>query len=257
MQKSPDAVALDASASHNDSMSLRILIIACTLLIGGCATTAPLPQTTPGVAADAPQPSAKVAELGWRRILLQHQWDKEKTPDWSMDLLLAGELLGPGIDRYRDQLRYWRFHRRAGNDSTGHQLSLLLYTDQATASAIYQQVLDHPWTPELLATDLKRISHRGINHNSEPAIADRSDPNWSPEMMRAWPAYITGVSELWLALIRDYRSQQPLPSALAAARKRYAAIDKRLTDTWQEEGQHALLHHLSALFGYRPLLIRY
>jgi hypothetical protein len=25
---------------------------------------------------------------------------------------------------------------------------------------------------------------------------------------------------------------------------------------WEEEAQHALLHHLNAVFGYRPLMIQ-
>ncbi|RRJ84067.1 hypothetical protein [Aestuariirhabdus litorea] len=233
-------------------MRLSILLLTCLLALGGCATRQP---PVPGLH-DAPA-SAGDEQLGWRRILIQQRWDPQTTPDWNLEPLLAAELLGPSIDRHRPGLRYWRFHRRAANDSAGHQFSLLLYTDGNTARQLYQELLDHPWTAELLATDIQRIRHRGINQNSEPAVEDRSDPSWSPEMQRAWPAYITGVSELWLGLIREYRSQAPAPQSLAEARPRYARINRQLTELWQAEGQHALLHHLNALFGYQPLLIRY
>jgi len=30
-----------------------------------------------------------------------------------------------------------------------------------------------------------------------------------------------------------------------------------MTDIWQEQGQHAMLHHLNAVYAYQPLLMRY
>lgn len=32
--------------------------------------------------------------------------------------------------------------------------------------------------------------------------------------------------------------------------------DARIAEIWRLEGQHALLHHLNAIFGYKPLTIR-
>ena len=36
---------------------------------------------------------------------------------------------------------------------------------------------------------------------------------------------------------------------------RYAALERVLNELWREEGGHALLHHLSAVFGYRELAV--
>jgi hypothetical protein len=33
-------------------------------------------------------------------------------------------------------------------------------------------------------------------------------------------------------------------------------VDERVTTLWRDHGQHVYLHHLNALFGYQPLVIR-
>ena len=69
-------------------------------------------------------------------------------------------------------------------------------------------------------------------------------------MQRAWPYYIMGVSRLWLDLIREYGQSDDLPRA---SKKRYATISQTLDSLWRDEGGHALLHHLSAIFAYREV----
>jgi len=34
-------------------------------------------------------------------------------------------------------------------------------------------------------------------------------------------------------------------------------VQQDLNDIWASQGQHAMLHHLSAIFAYQPLLIKY
>jgi len=65
-----------------------------------------------------------------------------------------------------------------------------------------------------------------------------------------------GVSSLWLGLIED--SFQGSPEDFADTRElleKYREIDALVAETWRKEGQHALLHHLNAVFGYKPLII--
>ena len=38
--------------------------------------------------------------------------------------------------------------------------------------------------------------------------------------------------------------------------EQYRKVDEKITEKWRNEGQHALLHHLSAVFGYEPMLIK-
>jgi hypothetical protein len=61
---------------------------------------------------------------------------------------------------------------------------------------------------------------------------------------------------MWLGLIDDAVAEGP---ADAPARDNpmviYRAAEKHVSQIWFREGQHAFLHHLSAVFGYRELLI--
>jgi hypothetical protein len=71
-------------------------------------------------------------------------------------------------------------------------------------------------------------------------------------MQRAWPYYIMGVSRLWLELVREYGQAGNLPRSPEA---RYAAINQKIDQLWRDEGGHALLHHLSAVFGYQEVAV--
>jgi hypothetical protein len=83
-----------------------------------------------------------------------------------------------------------------------------------------------------------------------PAIKDTSDPSWTPEMQRAWPHYIMGVSRFWLELIHELAASADKSADLDT---RYAAISDELDNLWLHQGDHALLHHLNAVFGYREV----
>ena len=66
-----------------------------------------------------------------------------------------------------------------------------------------------------------------------------------------------GVSRTWLALADEQAAaidNQPvtLPEQIAF----YKELNEKVTRVWRQEGSHALLHHLNALFGYEPLMIR-
>jgi hypothetical protein len=87
---------------------------------------------------------------------------------------------------------------------------------------------------------------------SRPGIGDTSDPAWTPAVQSAWPHFIMGVSRLWLELIRELERDGDWPSAPEA---RYAEISDAVDAQLRDEGGHALLHHLNAVFGYREIQI--
>ena len=92
---------------------------------------------------------------------------------------------------------------------------------------------------------------------SRPRVEDFSDPGWSPVLQRNWPSFIMGVSSLWLGLIDDAMAEPSGDSqGIRALLDRYRKADGQVSSIWYKEGQHALLHHLNALFGYKPMLIR-
>jgi hypothetical protein len=73
-----------------------------------------------------------------------------------------------------------------------------------------------------------------------------------------------GVSAFWLALIDELKAEmsnqrQESISDTTEIDKlldEYRTIDDEIAVMWQEQGQHVLLHHMSALFGYKPMLFK-
>ena len=140
---------------------------------------------------------------------------------------------------------------------SGRQFSFLFYSDPATARALYASLQKSPLLGQLKAQGLvTRIVMDDPANPKRPGIEDTSDPKWSPALKRHWPAYIMGVCQLWLGLIDDAVAALPADQrsgedALAI----YRAAEARVSRIWYKEGQHAFLHHMSAVFGYRELLI--
>ncbi len=240
----------------NSSFS-RVLLVGFLALAGmmlaGCASshpTAPPPQPTAAV----PLPDD---ELNWWVVRYRIHWPEGESPDWAIDLLLAHAVVKPSLEIYSQRLPYWRFHRRAARDASGHQFSFLFYTDPPTARAIYASLEANPVLGKLKAQGLiTQIVKDDPDRPERPNIEDTSDPKWSPTLQRHWPAYIMGVSQLWLGLIDDAVADLPVESyAGYDPLVIYRAADKRVSQIWFKEGQHAFLHHLSAVFGYRELLI--
>jgi hypothetical protein len=50
-------------------------------------------------------------------------------------------------------------------------------------------------------------------------------------------------------------SEREFPASVRETEGFYTRIDELVTEAWQEEGRHALLHHLNAMFGYRPIAV--
>ena len=59
---------------------------------------------------------------------------------------------------------------------------------------------------------------------------------------------------MWLDLVGEvadkYADEQDLE-------QRYMKVQQEINTIWEQQGQHAVLHHLSAIFAYQPLLITY
>lgn len=68
-----------------------------------------------------------------------------------------------------------------------------------------------------------------------------------------------GVSRMWLTLTDEQAKKLAFQAGAAPLRARidfYEALNKKVSRVWEREGAHALLHHLNAIFGYEPLIIR-
>ncbi len=224
------------------------------LALAGCAGAQPSGKAAPSPGFPVPKVSENDA---WWAYRFRIAWPPEVPPDMTVDLMLAHAVVKPSLDAFADRLSYWRFHRRAARDGAGHQFSFLFYTDPATAREIYASLQS---SRALKAVREQRLVTEIIMDDPEkpvrPGIADTSDRQWPPMLQRQWPAFITGVSLLWLGLVDEAVAALPPEQRNDTDRLAvYRAAEKRVADIWFKKGQHALLHHLSAVFGYRELLI--
>lgn len=226
-------------------------LLLCALMLAACAS-APLQraQTTP-----PPEPTV---DLQWHSCRAHFDWPPDSRPVWPRDAFIAGEVYAPALQAALPHIQAWRFHRRAARDAVGHRFSLLVYTDSATGAHLAEQIEKAP--PTLAAQQagwLKKLQCSTTGGWSGPDIAATSDDNWSPALQRAWPAYIQGVSQLWLDLLLQSRPVVPAGAGLDEHLGAYAEAHRTVDAIWRREGRHALLHHLNAIFGYRPLEMRY
>ena len=231
------------------------------LALEGCATgpaagsSAAKQNANAGTDTSAAPPAQTPFPLaqGWWYVRFRLTWPDGADPAWYRDLLLADRVARPALVENRDAISLWRFHRRAARDAAGHQFSFIFRSSPATAARVYAEIRSNPTLRELQRRQVVTlVTYDDLSRIDRPGIADTSDATWSPQMQTAWPAFIMGVSELWLELIDAIDRKGTWPAGLDA---RYRTIDASLNKLWQTEGSHALLHHLNALFGYQPVIV--
>jgi hypothetical protein len=230
-------------------LAMLLMLSACTRVV---TVRTPVDEMPPGSLTGTGNGDA------WWSIVFRMHWDPEQTPDWYLDALVADQICAPALVDFGAQISLWRFHRRAADDQSGHRLSLMVYTDSLTADILFTQIRAAPLLQWLeLDGRIDSVSMTQVERPELPPIARTSDAAWPPEIQSSWPWFIMGVSQSWLILIRQVSAEQPLedPSP-AALLDYYRSVDDQVTALWREYGQHVYLHHLNALFGYQPLIIR-
>jgi hypothetical protein len=217
------------------------------VLLGGCTSQSAVLRPAPASTSSAEAP------LSWWYASFRLRWPEGEEPLWYPDLLLADRVLGPVLEAEHGAIVLWRFHRRAARDEAGRRFSFIFRATPAAAARVNARIASDPWVVRLRKLGI--LEELILDDPLQPSrlhVGDTSDPSWSPEMQTTWPHFIEGVSELWLGLIRELEKSRKWPSEPLA---RYAAIDRALNELWRSEGGHALLHHLSAVFGYQELLV--
>ena len=197
-------------------------------------------------------------ELSWWACRFKMTWPLDAEANGAVDLLLAHAVVEPVLRKHAKEIYWWRFHRRAVRDKLGHQFSFLFFTDSVVASEIMAELRQSPILQQALK---EKVVEKTIFHDptkpTRPQIKAMSDPHWSQTLQRNWPSFIMGVSALWLGLIDDQMATVSTQSLdVSGLLESYHHADTAITGIWREEGQHAFLHHLNAIFGYEPLLIR-
>jgi hypothetical protein len=223
--------------------------------VSGCASIGRIRPSEPESAGQM----AVHAEKGWWYARFRIDWPPDTDPAWYVDLLLAHEVVSPVLDQYEKGISLWRFHRRAARDQTGHQFSFIFYGSKETAQEIYRAIRSSDLLEKLIAAHLVVDTiYDDTTAALRTDLGATSDPHWSSEIKRTWPFYIMGVSRMWLNLI-DEVSKETLKernlSNLDELLEGYRKVNQVIAEKWREEGSHAFLHHLNAIFGYEPLVV--
>ena len=232
--------------------ALRLGMIVLLVSASGCASVR-LPVETPV------RPAQLSAGGYWWYLRFRVEWPEGKPPAWHTDLMLADRVVRPVLERRQADIALWRFHRRAARDGAGHQFSFIFYASPATARGVFEDVGASPALGLAQAAGrVTAVLQDDPLHPSRPAPADTSDPAWSAALRSAWPDYLMGASRMWLALVSQHADPPPeSPASFTEVDAAYRRADAAVTAVWHDEGRHAFLHHLNALFGYEPLQMRF
>ena len=227
------------------------MVLVGVLLVAGCS---PMPVTSGPPAArvaDAEASSVTADDRWWyARFRLRRLADEPV--DSHLDLLIADRIVAPVIARHDPAIGLWRFHRRWPRDATGHQFSFIFFAPPDLAKQVERELASDPLLARL-GDDGRLLTFRvdpaDPGNATDPAAT--SDPSWPPAIQREWPEFIMGASRMWLGLVHDEAAKHPELDLYA----RYAAAEEALDDLWFREANHAFFHHLSALFGYKPVRV--
>jgi hypothetical protein len=232
-----------------------IFSLATVMCVSSCALQSPK-VAEPAVI----QPEPAIVNHGWWYARFRTNWPEKTNPPWYLDVLLAHKIVSPVLSQYRDTIGLWRFHRRAARDAGGHQFSFIFYSTPDTAQNVYDSIQSDPFLRQLKqAGIIVRFIADNTGKVVRPNIEDTSDKSWSVPIQKTWPYYIMGASQMWLQLISeivDKKAGGKAPASIREFQDFYRQVNETIQSFWQEEGRHAFLHHLNAIFGYEPVIVQ-
>ena len=230
------------------------LVVLLSIIITGCTSIGRIQEQEIKPITPAELPSGN----GWWYARFRMNWPPDTDVVWHMDLCLAHQVIMPLLEQHREDIFLWRFHRRAARDRAGRQFSFIFYSSPRTAHAIFDKIETHPLVINLkFASVIDQVVYDNPTKIIRPNIEDTSDKKWPVPVQKTWPYYIAGVSRMWLDLISKIAEEKLVdtaPSSLEEIDVFYRQINETINDLWQKDGRHAFMHHLNALFGYKPLI---
>ena len=241
------------SKSDFSSRCGLLLIVTALLVLSGCAAVTPVEDDTPASLAPGATDTLPDGE-GWWYARFHIDWPEDSPIRWHMGTLIGGEVIAPVFDEYYQDIYIWRVHRRASRDG-GHIFSFIFYSTPQGAQRIYTAIQNNGVVKSLLDSgQLTRVDVDDVTRITRPNIEDTSDARWAEPVQKTWPAMIMGASRMWLDMVSELAAEEYATSDLD---EKYRKVQDGLTDLWQDQGQHAMLHHLNAVYAYQPLLMRY
>jgi hypothetical protein len=250
MSAGPEAPPPVIHAGRIGSRLLRWLtVLGLALVFAGCASQ----QAKVSESADpSPVDTDANGAPQWHYLQFRFARPSPELTDRYLDLLVASEVLAPLLVEYRDRLTLWRFHRRWPNDPTGHQFSWIVRATPQTVAQLDTRIRSSAALTELESRGhLREYRVRVANVADPGALSATSDRAWPDVLQREWPYFIMGASRMWLGLVQAEAARVGTSDLHA----RYREASDAVETLWFDEGNHALFHHLSALFGYRPLRV--
>lgn len=238
------------TAARRRPRRLRLPALLCSLLL--LAACSGLQTVEPITAGSGKDRTADSEDPRWRYLRFRLARAEDGSVNSYLDLLLAEQLLAPVVDTHAAQIPLWRFHRRWPEDATGHMFSFIFFAGDGVAEKVRARVEGDPLLGRLereghlveYRTHLADAAHAGD-------VAATSDRQWPQAIQREWPHFIMGASRMWLGLLRTESARH----ANLDLHARYRATEAALDAVWLTKGNHAFLHHLSALFGYKPVRV--
>ena len=222
---------------------------ASLVLLSGCANLQPAEPTVPDKHVDA---ITQASDSRWHFVRFRFNRNAQGAVDSYLDVMIADQVVAALIDDFSGQLSVWRFHRRWPEDDTGHQFSFMFMAPTDVAGRLIARIRAHGLLQQLRGQGY--LADFRVDRPSGPDamdIAASSDRSWPEDIQREWPHFIMGASRMWLGLATAAASRHP-DSEL---HQRYVLAEQALDKLWLDKGNHALLHHLSALFGYKPVRV--
>jgi hypothetical protein len=204
------------------------------------------------------RPEALPSGNGWWYARFRMNWPPDTEPIWYMDLYLAHQIIWPILKVHQNDIPLWRFHRRAARDGAGRQFSFIFFATPQAARNIFQSIQSNALVDNMkFAGVIDDVVYDDPSKLNRPKIEDTSDKNWPVSIQKTWPYYIMGASQMWLNLIAqiaDDNMKNDSPSSIKEVESFYKQVDETITELWQRHGRHAFMHHLNALFEYKPLI---
>lgn len=232
----------------------QILIVVLLCGLWGCAAVQPQPLEPQPLDLQTGHESLPDGQ-GWWSVHFRIDRPDGKPPRWYIGTLLAGEVIAPVFETHYRDILIWRVHRRSGNDDYGHVFSFIFYSTAAGAQRIYADIAANPVLARLRQENtVSWVGFDDLHEITKPAIEDTSESYWPLPVQKTWPALIMGASRMWLDMVGELADAHADEADLE---RRYEIVQQDLNNIWASQGQHAILHHLSALFAYQPLLIKY
>lgn len=242
-----------------------VFIVIIGVFLNACSIQ-PVPTDTPQYRLPLPESlpvsgSPTTSSQYWWYARFKMVWSEEPDSlEFANDLIIAHQIINPVLQNHHQTIRLWRFHRRAAKDSAGHQFSFIFYTNPESAREIFQQIRDNPLSQQLITEGIvEKIRLDNPDKPKRPAVEDTSDKNWPLTIQKSWPYYIMGVSILWLDLLNQQAALEQLDRhrSLQSQMQQYEQINEQISQQWKTQGGHAFFHHISAIFAYDPLEIRF